>query len=158
MFGKDLPEKSSKQPRLPHRTAHQDQEETPGLLRALEIDVSSDKCFQRQRRLTLKIPTRNNYLHVYPHTGAQYTNTIESPSAFLTPQVDFQPKIILLAETTHCSYSTTSFWDPQLVVLGSPTHGSQIEDKDQESDIFSIIDTETRKEADHFHRNFFSAE
>ena len=61
-------------------------------------------------------------------------------------------------EKTQGSHSTTSSINPNLVVLCSPAEVLPMEDKeDGGSNISSILDTETRTEADSFHQKNFSA-
>ena len=75
---------------------------------------------------------------------------MDSPSALWTPLGEFQPKPILVAETTECSTTTPLSLEPQLVVLCLPTIETQNEDKVQNSDISSLIKTETINEAENF--------
>ena len=76
----------------------------------------------------------------------------DSPSALLTPLGNFGAKPTLLDETTEC-YSD-AIDDPQIVVAGLFSTETQIDEQDQERDISSINDTETRKKADLLHKKF----
>ena len=80
------------------------------------------------------------------------------PHSFLTLLADFQSRPKLVAEITQGSHLTVSSLNSRLMVLESPTHALPLEDKDQERDIFSITDTETRVEVEHFHQTFSAAE
>ena len=86
------------------------------------------------------------------------SNTIESPSAILTPLEDIPPRPTLVAETTQGSHLTTSSINPKIVVLCSPLEELPLDNKDVEgSNILSTFDTEVRTEADIFLQTFNSS-
>ena len=69
---------------------------------------------------------------------------LDSQSSFLTPFGDFPRKRSSIADTTQCSTTIPSSVDPHLVVLCSPENESQHDKTSLDSDILSIIDSETR--------------